>query len=540
MNGSSSLELGLRKIIVIRIVVVSIILISGALIYYLSGYRDSSFKLIAVLAVFYFLNLLFLLFESSFNYHKLFFKYLIVFTDIVLSSLVIYFTNGVSSPFIFLYPLILIFSGMLISRVASYLSLGICVLIYLIIVIIQIKAEGDFGSISQLFSEGVFSERYDLVPSYFHLIGFVLIAALGGFLAQKIRVAHEQLGISEQSLNILQNLHQNILQSLTSGVVTLDLDEKVISINKSGLDILDIKNEEEIIDKKFESFLPDISILDLIEQKRNQINYYTPAGKSLILGIAASLLKDETNSTRGYTVIFQDLTEIRNLEERLRSSEKMAILGQLSGGLAHELRNPLSAISGAIEILNSEVAQNETTYRMSKVASREIERLNLMVEDFLLLTTPLNELNTNIVDISTILDETLDSFKNTVKRSDLHIKKSFQNGMLVEADSYRLKQVFWNLLDNSMDSMPQGGKIEVKCFSENGKIKVSVADEGTGIEDEYMTKIFDPFFTTKEIGTGLGLAIVQKVVEGYNGNISVYSKMGKGTEFVVTMPKPLN
>ncbi|MGI9534032.1 MAG: two-component system sensor histidine kinase NtrB, partial [Thermodesulfobacteriota bacterium] len=342
------------------------------------------------------------------------------------------------------------------------------------------------------------------------------------------------------SLTILQNLHQNILQSLTSGVVTLDLDEKVISINKSGLEILVIKSEEEIVNKKFESFLPDISILELIEQKRNQINYYTPAGKNLILGLAASLLKDDSNNTRGYTVIFQDLTEIRNLEERLRSSEKLAILGQLSGGLAHELRNPLSAISGAIEILSSEVAQNDTTYRLSKVATREIERLNLMVEDFLLLTTPVNELNTSIVDISSILNETLESFKNTVKRSDLDIKKSFQNGMLVEADSFKMKQVFWNLLDNSMDSMPQGGKIEIKCFSENGKIKVSIVDEGVGIEDEYMTKIFDPFFTTKEIGTGLGLAIVQKVVEGYNGNISVNSKIGKGTEFLVTLPKPLN
>ena len=540
MSGSSSLELGLRKIIVIRMVVVSIILISGALIYYLSGSRDSSFNLIAVLSAFYFLNLLFLLFEALFTYHRLFFKYLIVFTDIVLSSLVINFTGGTSSPFIFLYPLILLFSGMLISRVASYLSLCICVLSYFIIIIIQVNSEGNFDSTKQLFLKGVFSERYDLVPSYFHLIGFVLIAALGGFLAQKIKIAHEKLGISEKSLNILQNLHQNILQSLTSGVVTLDLDEKVISINKSGLDILDIKSEEEIVDKKFESFLPDISIEDLIEQKRNQINYFTPAGKNMILGLAASLLKDESNKVRGYTVIFQDLTEIRNLEERLRSSEKMAILGQLSGGLAHELRNPLSAISGAIEILNSEVAQNETTHRMSKVASREIERLNLMVEDFLLLTTPVNEVNTSIVDISHILSETLESFKNTVKRSDLDIKKSFQHGMLVEADSYKMKQVFWNLLDNSMDSMPHGGKIEVKCFSENGKIKVSVSDEGTGIEDEYMTKIFDPFFTTKEIGTGLGLAIVQKVVEGYNGNISVYSKIGKGTEIVVTMPKPLN
>ncbi|MGI9553807.1 MAG: two-component system sensor histidine kinase NtrB [Thermodesulfobacteriota bacterium] len=539
MSGSS-LELGLRKIIVIRIVVVSIILISGALIYYLSGYRDSSFKLIAVLSVFYFLNLLFLLFETSFRSHKVYFKYSIVLTDIILSSLVIYFTGGISSPFIFLYPLILIFSGMLISRAASYLSLGICVISYIAIAIIQLKTESDLSSFNQIFTSGVLTERYDLVPSYFHLIGFILIAALGGFLAQKIRVAHEQLGLSEESLTILQNLHQNILQSLTSGVVTLDLDEKVISINKSGLDILDIESEDQIVNKKFENFLPDISILELIDQRRNQINYYTPAGKIMILGLAASLLKDESDSTRGYTVIFQDLTEIRNLEERLRSSEKMAILGQLSGGLAHELRNPLSAISGAIEILSAEVAQNDTTYRLSKVATREIERLNLMVEDFLLLTTPANELNISIVDISSILNETLESFKNTVKRSDLDISKSFQNAMLVEADAYKMKQVFWNLLDNSMDAMPQGGKIEVKCFSENGKIKVSIADEGAGIEDEYLAKIFDPFFTTKEIGTGLGLAIVQKVVEGYNGNISVYSKIGKGTEFIVTLPKPLN
>ena len=322
MSGSSSLELGLRKIIVIRIIVVSIILISGALIYYLSGYRDSSFKLIAVLSVFYFLNLLFLLFESLFTHHKVYFKYLVVFSDIVLSSLVIFFTNGISSPFIFLYPLILIFSGMLISRVASYLSLGLCVISYLVIAIFQLKADSEFVSLSQFFASGNFSERYDLVPSYFHLIGFILIAALGGYLAQKIKVAQEKLGLSEESFSILKNLHQNILQSLTSGVVTLDLEENVISINQSGLDILDINSEKDIVNKKFEAYLPDISILELIEQKRNQINYYTPSGKSLILGIAASLLKDDSDITRGYTVIFQDLTEIRNLEERLRSFRK--------------------------------------------------------------------------------------------------------------------------------------------------------------------------------------------------------------------------
>ena len=124
--------------------------------------------------------------------------------------------------------------------------------------------------------------------------------------------------------------------------------------------------------------------------------FNTPSGKKIILGLAASLLKDDNEKTFGYTVIFQDLTEIRNLEEKLQSSERMALLGQLAGGLAHELRNPLSAISGAVEILSTEAQQSDVSYRLSRVATREIERLNLMVEDFLLLTSPVQVTNSNL------------------------------------------------------------------------------------------------------------------------------------------------
>ena len=165
-------------------------------------------------------------------------------------------------------------------------------------------------------------------------------------------------------------------------VVTLDLGEKVISINKSGLEILHLESEDSILSNNFGNFISGFNINDLIDKKRDQINYFSPKGQNLILGLSASLLKDDEGTTQGYTVIFQDLTEIRDLEQKLESSEKMALLGQLAGGLAHELRNPLSAISGAIEVLNTEIKQNETTYRLSKVASREIERLNLIVEDF--------------------------------------------------------------------------------------------------------------------------------------------------------------
>jgi len=540
MNVLHQNETSLRKIIVFRIFIVSLILIFGAIVYFVGDNRKEAFSLIVILSVFYLFNLLFLLFETLFKYYSDYFKYLIVISDIVLSSFIIYFTDGRSSPFIFLFPLILLFSGILISRWASYISLVLIIFLYLFILILQFKTENHIAGFSELFSSALFTDRNNLVPIYFHLIGFVLIAILGGYLSQKIKIAGEKLGKSEESFIILKNLHENILKSLTSGVITLDLEEKIISINQWALNIFDISSPDEAIGNKFNGIVKEIQISELVDKNRNQIIFHTLGGKKLILGLSASLLRDDNENTIGYTVIFQDLTEIRNLEEKLQSSERMALLGQLAGGLAHELRNPLSAISGAIEILSTEAQQSDISYRLSRVATREIERLNLIVEDFLLLTSPVKVTNSKLVDLGQIVKDTINSFKSTVKREDIVIKIYVENGVLIEADSYRLKQVFWNLLDNSMDSMPSGGTIEIKCSVEKGKVNLSFSDEGEGIKEEDFSRVFDPFFTTKEIGTGLGLAIVQKVVEGYNGNISIYSSVGKGTKFVLSLPEPLN
>lgn len=540
MSSLQQAETSIRKIIVFRIFIVTLILVFGAVVYFLGENRKEAFSLIVILSVFYLFNLLFLLFEALFNYYSNFFKYLIVISDIVLSTLIIYFTGGRSSPFIFLFPLILLFSGILISRWGSYVSLILCILLYLFIIILQFKTENSITGLNELFSSELFTEKNNLVPIYFHLIAFVLIAVLGGYLSQKIKIAGEKLGKSEESFIILKNLHENILQSLTSGVITLDLEEKVISINQWALNIFEYNSQEDAVGNEFSTIINDIQVSELVDKKRNQINFNTPGGRKLILGLAASLLKDDNDNKIGYTVIFQDLTEIRNLEEKLQSSQRMALLGQLAGGLAHELRNPLSAISGAVEILSTEAEQSEVSYRLSRVATREIERLNLMVEDFLLLTSPVKVTNSKLVDLGQVVKDTINSFKSTVKREDIVVEVNVENGVLVEADSYRLKQVFWNLLDNSMDSMPTGGTIEIKCSVEKGNINLSFSDEGEGIKEENFSRVFDPFFTTKEIGTGLGLAIVQKVVEGYNGKISIYSSVGKGTKFVLSLPEPLN
>jgi signal transduction histidine kinase len=218
------------------------------------------------------------------------------------------------------------------------------------------------------------------------------------------------------------------------------------------------------------------------------------------------------------------------------TSEKMAVLGQLSAGLAHELRNPLSAISGAVEILKEDMTPSDEHERLIGVATQEVERLNLLVEDFLILTMPMQK-NQSSVDLGKIVSDTVDSFTKTIRRSNIEIVNGIEEGIYVRAHSYRLKQAVWNLLMNSIDAMPAGGRVTLSSELKDGKVILKFSDDGRGIEDKIKSRLFDPFFTTKEVGTGLGLAIVQKVIEGYNGKVDVVSSPGKGTTFIITLPR---
>jgi Signal transduction histidine kinase len=271
-------------------------------------------------------------------------------------------------------------------------------------------------------------------------------------------------------------------------------------------------------------------------ERREEILYSTPDGRELSLGFSSSVLRDTEGDMQGYIVIFQDLTEVKKLEERFRISEKIALLGQLGAGLAHEIRNPLSAISGTVEVLSTEVKPSEENLRLLRVASDQVQRLNLIVEDFLILTKPI-EKSEIPADVSLIVDETVESFLNATRRDGILIAVETEKELYVQAESQRLKQVIWNLLLNAMEAMPGGGKIMIRANSEAEDVIIRVSDEGLGIKKEIIAKIFEPFFTTREVGTGLGLTIVQKVIEGYNGRVSVMSSENEGTTFIVSLPE---
>lgn len=527
---------GLRSSVVLRVIITTVLLGSGAVIYYGRGARKEAFYLAVIVAVIYFLSLVSLLLQSLFQRYPKIFKIAQLFFDLALASTVIFVTGGKSSPFIFLYVLIIIYSSIALTKLASYVTALVSGLVYVLIVFYQIRAEIPIEPGQSIWSSLSEWGEIGLVSTYFHLTGFLLVAILSGYLSERFRTAGRELGESERSLRILQNLHENIIQSLTSGVITLNLDGKIITANRTGLEILGINGKDKILGKDLGRFMTGLHLEDLVSKKREQMLYTAPDGRMVTLGFSSSDLKDTDDKTQGYIIIFQDLTEVKELEDRLRTSEKMALLGQLAAGLAHELRNPLSAISGAVEILGGDVKPTEENLRLVRMASQEVERLNLLVEDFLILTMPIQKLTT-LVDLGRIVNDTVESFTKTIRRGNIEIINQVENGIYVQADSYRLKQAVWNLLLNSVDAMPIGGLIIIKSKTEENNVVMEISDEGKGIDENFISRIFEPFFTTKEVGTGLGLAIVQKVIEGYNGNINVVSSRGNGATFVITLPR---
>lgn len=530
-KGTVGIDIGLKNSVVLRAIVATVLLSAGAIIYFENGARKEAFFLAFIMVLIYLLSLIYLLLYPIFENYPKCFGTLQVALDLVLASAVISVTGARSSPFIFLYPLIIIFADTMLTRIAGYITALASGVLYVIMVLYQFRLE--FHSSLRLLP--VLWGEKGFVYIFFNLIGFLLIAMLGGYLSEKIRKTGKELRESGESLRILKNLHENIVQSLASGVITLDLEGKIISVNKTALEILGIVDVNRIVGDDLSRLIPGLGVGELLSKKREEI-LYSINGRELILGFSSSTLRDSKDEVRGHIIIFQDLTEIKRLEERLRLSEKRALLGQLAAGLAHEIRNPLSVISGSIEILRHDFQPSDENARLLKIAIQEVERLNLLVEDFLILTSPTQKLATS-VDVSRIIDETVDSFLGAASRNGFDVIVNTQKGLYVQADFPQLKQVFWNLLINAKEAMPNGGRIVVEAHAEEKDIVVKVSDEGCGIDEKTISRIFEPFFTTKKVGTGLGLAIVQKVIESYNGRISVVSTENKGTTFTITLPK---
>jgi two-component system sensor histidine kinase PilS (NtrC family) len=233
------------------------------------------------------------------------------------------------------------------------------------------------------------------------------------------------------------------------------------------------------------------------------------------------------------------------MEEDLKRADRLAAIGKMAAGIAHEIRNPLASISGSIEILKDELGNAAPNQQLMEIILREVGRLNSLIEDFLLFTRPISP-GKEKIHLNQLVEEILKMFANSSDfNPQIRLETRYRDDLFILGDPHQIRQVFWNLFINAAQAMLQGGELLVELrrnssslpFSkEQANGEISISDTGVGIGEDEIGKIFDPFFTTKERGTGLGLSIVHSILESYGGRIKVQSQKGSGTVFSVYLP----
>ena len=445
-----------------------------------------------------------------------------VLSDLFFTTVVIYVTGGIDTSFNFLYPLIIIVASTMLSETWAYLTAGMS------FVLLGGTLELSFFDVIRSYS----TTRPDLkslqAVILINLFAYVSIAYLANKLASRMRQADVALSDKSFELENLQVLHEIIVHSISSGLVTTGLDGTIKLANPAALALLG-RTEEEIaklnVHELFFDKVPEANA------GRREVRTRTPSGEEKMFGIGCSALLGTGGSIIGYIYTFTDLTEIRHLERELRLRDRLAAVGRLASGIAHEIRNPLSSIAGSVKVLSSIAALTQDQRELVGIVTRESERLNNIISDFLTYSRDRKMENTR-VDLCQLLADTLTLLEN--RDSDIRIERQCSHTTAFAAgDGDKLKQVFWNLCTNALRAMPSGGTLTVALDEFDGQWRIRFRDTGPGISPQLIEKIFEPFQSEFEGGTGLGLAIVYRILQAHGAHITVRSEPGKGSEFTL-------
>ena len=464
--------------------------------------------------------------------------------DSVLVTALVHYTGGIDSVFAFVYIFPILAAAICLSRRSSLLLAGTSSVLYGVLINIQLHQlmeRAEFHSVAAIGRD----PGYALFQSFVNAIAFFLVALLGSHLAERLKETGRELEEQRIDLRNLQSLHRDIVTNIPSGIMTLDLDGRIVSFNPTAQKILGL-TAEEIQGRKWrdtpfremtrlEGFfsIPTRSFGPLsqeLEVRRHD-------GHSVLIGINLTPLTASDGELLGLVGLFQDLTERRQIEARLRQADRLAAVGQLAAGLAHEVRNPLAAISGSIQLMKEEGPAGSP--HLLDIVLRETDRLKLVTGQFLDFARPRQTPKTQC-DLVALLEETVLLLEKSCDGTNA-VTFSFQGEaepVMVAADPDQMKQVLWNLGLNAIQAMPGGGRLTFairRHVSDNGAgwAAVELTDTGRGIPPRELDRIFDPFYTTRPGGTGLGLAIVQKIIDDLGGRIEVVSREGDGATFKV-------
>jgi two-component system sensor histidine kinase PilS (NtrC family) len=484
---------------------------------------------ITTILLWYSISLFYVLLLSFWHEHRLQASAQVL-TDLVLVSLVVHETGGWDSSLNFLYPLVIIVASVLLPRVWSRLIAALAFILY--------------GTVLEL-------NYYEVVPSYctthpgpkslqaiifVNLFAFLAIAYLAGLLTTKLRQVGVQLKDASGALENLQALHENIIQSISSGLITTGLDGRITLVNTAAQKLLERSPAVLIGTPVHELFLDPLPNVES-QQTHGEVRFDTVQKFRKTLRVRVASLTVPERGVLGCVYAFDDLTEIRRLEREVRMQDRLAAVGRLAAAIAHEIRNPLTSIAGSVSMLSGIPELNEEHRRLLDIVTRESQRLNSIITDFLAYSRT-KRYRFDRVDLVQLVEDTLTlmNHRMTAEKTGVRIERRFAvRDARVNADGDKIKQVFWNFCENAVRAMRGGGVLTVAIESHGDDWQVGFTDTGSGMTPQQVEKIFEPFQSNFEGGTGLGLAIVYQIVQAHEGKVWARSKPGQGTTFILRL-----
>ncbi len=475
------------------------------------------------------LSLFYVLLLSVWQEHRLQAS-LQVLTDLFLVSLVIHETGGWDSSLNFLYPLVIIVASVLLTRVWAQLVAALAFILY--------------GMVLELNYYGVVPSYCTTHPSFkalqaiifVNLFAFLTVAYLAGLLTAKLRQVGVQLKDTSGALENLQALHENIIQSISSGLITTGLDGHITLVNAAAQRLLE-RTEADLVGSPVDQLFLDALPSVVSRNPHAEVRFDPPSKFRKTLRVRVAALTVPELAELGFVYAFDDLTEIRRLEREVRMQDRLAAVGRLAAAIAHEIRNPLTSIAGSVSMLSGVPEMNEEHRRLLDIVTRESQRLNGIITDFLAYSRT-KQYHFAKADLILLLEDTLTlmDHRMAAEETGISIQRRFAvKQAYVFADGDRIKQVFWNLCENAVRAMKSGGALTVAVEALGEDWQVSFADTGTGMSPQQVEKIFEPFQSNFEGGTGLGLAIVYQIMQGHEGKVWARSKPGQGATFVLRL-----